>query len=185
MIFVPRLAFIEDCPALESLINAAITELLKPWLNAEQVAASRGIMGLDTKLIEDRTYFVVECGGHIAACGGWSGRATTFGCGHLPRRDDRLLDPHTEPARIRAMYTHPQFARRGIGRSILAHCERAAAAAGFKRSELIATLAGEPLYAACGYRAVERFSEIAPCGVAVPVVRMIRQFDAVNLPFPI
>jgi GNAT superfamily N-acetyltransferase len=108
-------------------------------------------MGLDTQLIDDRTYFVVESGGRIAGCGGWSRRAPPFGGDHSSNRDDRLLDPGTDPARVRAMYTHPDFARRGVGRMILSLCEAAAAAAGFRRVELVATLAGERLYGACGY----------------------------------
>jgi GNAT superfamily N-acetyltransferase len=160
------------------LIDASIRELLNPHLSAAQVEASREIMGLDTQLIDDRTYFVVESGGRIAGCGGWSRRATPFGGDHSSNRDDRLLDPGTDPVRIRAMYTHPDFARRGVGRLILSLCEAAAAEAGFSRIELVATLAGERLYAACGYEILEQVVEITASGMSIPTVRMAKTIGA-------
>jgi GNAT superfamily N-acetyltransferase len=169
---VIRIAEPCDSGALSPLMERAIGELLQPWLSRPQVRASHEIMGIDTQLIEDGTYFVAEVDGAPVACGGWSRRATHFGGDHSPGRDARLLDPATEPARVRAMYTHPDFARRGIGRAILVHCEEAAAAEGFSRVALVATMAGLPLYRACGYRDVEAFDEVTPSGVAVPLVRM-------------
>jgi GNAT superfamily N-acetyltransferase len=127
---------------------------------------------LDTQLVADRTYFAIEAGDRLAGCGGWSRRATLFGGDHSAGRDAAVLDPATDAARVRAMYTHPDFVRRGIGRMILDACETAAAAEGFRRCELAATLAGEPLYLACGYRQIERFDEPTPQGVEVPLVRM-------------
>ena len=176
--FGQRLARIDDRPALEALIDASIRALLKPHLSAVQVEASREIMGLDTQLIDDGTYFLIENGGRIAGCGGWSRRATTFGCGHTSNRDDRLLDPGTEAARIRAMYTHPDFARRGVGRMTLSLCEAAAARANFRRVELVATLAGERLYSACGYEILERLAETTATGVSVPVMRRAKRIAA-------
>ena len=129
-------------------------------------------MGLDTQLIADGTYFVVEDGGVMAGCGGWSRRATLFGHNHTAGRDARLLDPASEPARIRAMYTHPKFARRGVGRYVLALCEAAARGEGFTRVELGATAGGEPLYRACGYTEFERMNVPTPGGVMVPITRM-------------
>jgi GNAT superfamily N-acetyltransferase len=160
------------------LIDASIRELLNPHLSAAQVEASREIMGLDTQLIDDRTYFVVESDGRIAGCGGWSRRATPFGGDHSSNRDDRLLDPGTDPVGIRAMYTHPDFARRGVGRMILSLCEAAAAEAGFSRVELVATLAGERLYGACGYKILERLVEVATPGMSIPIVRMAKTMGA-------
>jgi len=160
------------------LIDASIRELLKPRLSAAQVEASRAIMGLDTQLIDDQTYFVVESDGRIAGCGGWSRRATPFGGDHSSNRDDRPLDPGADPARIRAMYTHPDFARRGVGRMILSLCEAAAAEAGFRRVELVATLAGERLYSACGYEILERIVEITASGMSIPIVRMAKTIGA-------
>jgi GNAT superfamily N-acetyltransferase len=156
------------------LIDASIRELLKPHLSTAQVEASREIMGLDTQLIDDRTYFVIESDGRIAGCGGWSRRATPFGGCHFSGRDDRQLDPDAEAARIRAMYTHPDFARRGIGRMILSLSEASAAQAGFSRVELVATLAGERLYSACGYEILERLAEITTSGMSIPIVRMAK-----------
>jgi GNAT superfamily N-acetyltransferase len=166
-----RLAVGADAPALDEVMRAAIGELMAGFLTPEQIAASHAIMGLDSQLIEDRTYFVVEADGRIAGCGGWSRRATLYGGDHSAGRDAALLDPAREPARIRAMYTHPEFARRGVGRLILSLCEAAASAEGFRRLALAATLAGQPLYAACGYRAVERFEDERG-GAPVPLVLM-------------
>lgn len=169
-----RLATHDDIAVLTPLMNAAIAELLKPFLGADQVTASFEIMGLDTQLIDDGTYFVVLSDGHIAGCGGWSRRATHFGGDHSPGRDARLLDNKTEAARVRAMYTHPDYTRRGIGRLILSLCESAAADEGFSRVELVATMAGEPLYRACGYRPVEAFEQPTRSGVRVPLLRMTK-----------
>jgi GNAT superfamily N-acetyltransferase len=121
---------------------------------------------------------VVEAGGVIAGCGGWSRRATLFGGDHSAGRDAALLDPATEPARVRAMYTHPDFTRRGVGRMVLEACEAAAAAEGFRACELAATLAGEPLYRACGYEPIEPFKAATPSGVEVPLIRMGKPLPA-------
>lgn len=166
-----RLADRNDLPAMTSLMDAAIGELLKPFLDKRQIEASRQIMGLDTQLVEDRTYFVVEGGGALAGCGGWSRRATLYGSDHTAGRDSALLDPSKDAARVRAMYTHPSFARRGVGRMILSLCEEAARSEGFGRAELVATMAGEPLYRACGYQPVEAISDDRS-GVSVPLLRM-------------
>jgi GNAT superfamily N-acetyltransferase len=166
-----RLAETRDLPAMTALMDRAIGELLKPFLDDRQIEASRQIMGLDTQLVEDGTYFVVEEAGQVAGCGGWSRRATMFGGDHTEGRDSALLDPAKDAARVRAMYTHPGFARRGVGRLILSLCEEAARAEGFQRAELVATMAGEPLYRACGYQLVEAFSD-ERTGVAVPLLRM-------------
>jgi GNAT superfamily N-acetyltransferase len=138
-------------------MTLAIEELLKPFLSPAQILASHAVMGLDTQLIADGTYFVVEDDGTIAGCGGWSRRATLFGGDHTVGRDAAMLDPTKDAARVRAMYTHPDFARRGVGRMILAACESAAKAEGFTRVQLAATAGGEPLYAACGYEPLNRF----------------------------
>jgi GNAT superfamily N-acetyltransferase len=166
-----RLAVREDLPALAALMEEAIGELQRPYLDAAQIAASRAIMGLDTQLVDDGTYFVVHLGGTLAGCGGWSRRATHYGSDATPGRDPRMLEPGREAARVRAMYTRPALARRGVGRLILALCEEAARAEGFTRAELVATMAGEPLYRACGYLPVEALED-ARGGAAVPLLRM-------------
>ena len=171
-----RLAVPGDIPALMVVMDAAISELQSPFLDQAQIESSRAIMGMDAQLIEDGTYFVVESEGQIAGCGGWSRRATLYGGNQTPGRSSRLLDPATEPARVRAMYTHPSFARRGVGRLILSLCEEAAAAAGFTRLELMATLSGEPLYRAYGFSPLEGVED-ATGGVPVPLVRMEMPVD--------
>ena len=167
-----RLATPADLDALRAVMALAIAELQKGFLDEAQIAASRAVMGLDTQLIADGTYFIVERGGAIAGCGGWSRRATLYGGDHSTNlRDPALLDPATDAARIRAMYTHPDHARRGVGRRVMTLCEEAARAAGFTRAELMATLSGEPLYRACGYAPIERVTATAD-DVAVPLIRM-------------
>ncbi len=148
-------------------MDDAISQLQRDFLSAEQIEASRSVMGLDTQLIADGTYFVVLHGTDIAGCGGWSRRATLFGGDHTAGRDAALLDPAQDAARIRAMYTAPAYARRGVGRFILSLCENAAADYGFGQAELAATAAGVPLYTACGYEK----SEPIEAGI-VPLVRM-------------
>ena len=168
-----RLARVEDLAALNALMELAIGELLKPFLTAPEIASSRAIMGLDTQLVRDGTYFVVEENGILAGCGGWSRRATMYGGDVSPGRDPALLDPAKDAARVRAMYTRPAFVRRGVGRMILSCCEEAARAEGFTRAELVATMAGLPLYRACGYQAVERFADDRG-GAPVPLARMTK-----------
>lgn len=166
-----RLATRDDLPVLVPLMEAAIGELQKGFLDEDQIRSSKAIMGLDTQLIDDGTYFVVEADGQVAGCGGWSRRATLYGGDHSSGRDAALLDPAQDPARVRAMYTHPDFVRRSVGRLILARCEEAAAAEGFTSVELMGTLAGEPLYRAAGYTTVEHVTDAAG-GTPVPLVRM-------------
>ena len=173
--FTHRLAMPGDMPALQQLMTAAIRELLPQFLTPEKVEASFAVMGVDSQLIEDGTYFILEEDGVMAGCGGWSRRATLFGHNHTAGRDSRLLDPASEPARVRAMYTAPPFVRRGVGRRILELCEAAARAEGFSRTELGATKGGEPLYRACGYVEIEWLEVPTPNGMTVPITRMGKQ----------
>ena len=166
-----RLAVPDDVPALTVLMDAAIAELQRGFLDEAQIESSRAIMGIDTQLIDDGTYFVVESGGELAGCGGWSRRATLYGGNQAPGRDANLLDPAVDPARIRAMYTHPAHARRGVGRLVLSLCESAAAAEGFTRLSLMSTLSGEPLYTGYGFMPLERLED-STGGAPVPIVRM-------------
>lgn len=168
-----RLAQMDELESLKTLMNAAISELQKPFLNESQIASSRLIMGLDTQLVEDGTYFVVQSGKELAGCGGWSRRATLYGGDQTPGRSSAFLDPTKNPARVRAMYTHPHHVRKGVGRLILSLCEEAARAEGFTKMELMATLAGEPLYRACGYVPLERTDD-ARGGDPVPLLRMVK-----------
>lgn len=172
-ILINRLARRTDLDALRALMDAAISELQKPFLDESQIASSRTIMGLDTQLIDDGTYFIVEVDGHLAGCGGWSRRATLYGGDQSPGRSAALLNPAKDAARIRAMYTHPHHTRKGVGRLILSLCEKAAKSEGFRKVELMATMAGEPLYRACGYEPCERIMDDRG-GVAVPLLRMTK-----------
>ena len=166
-----RLARRDDLDVLRELMDAAITELQKPFLDESQIASSRIIMGLDTQLIDDGTYFIVEADGQLAGCGGWSRRATLYGGDQTPGRSAALLDPAKDAARIRAMYTHPNHIRKGVGRNIISLCEEAARSEGFTKMELVATLAGEPLYRACGYAPYESLVDERG-GAGVPLLRM-------------
>jgi GNAT superfamily N-acetyltransferase len=169
-----RLAGRHDLDDLKALMDAAISELQKAFLDARQIASSRTIMGLDTQLIEDGTFYVVERDGQLAGCGGWSRRATLYGGDQSPGRSAALLDPARDAARVRAMYTHPRHTRKGVGRLVLSLCETAARSEGFTKVELMATLAGAPLYFACGYELRERITDDRG-GVAVPLLRMSKR----------
>lgn len=157
-------------------MRASVLEHFPRYYDERQTAsAAVHIAQLDMRLIEDGTYFVHEAGGEIVACGGWSRRAKLY-AGPGARSDDaRLLDPATEPARVRAMFVRSDWTRRGLGRAILESCERAARDEGFAELVLGATLPGEPLYRAFGFREVERFMLTMPDGVSVECVAMIRR----------
>ena len=175
--FRHRLAQIDDLPALRALMTRAIEALQDGFLSPEQVCASHKVMGLDTQLIIDQTYFLIEDGGRIAGCGGWSPRATLYGGDDsIVTREPALLDPATNAAKIRAMYTDPAFVRRGVGKLVLSLCEDAARAAGFARAEMMATLSGEPLYRAAGYLPVEAIQSAPIDGIRVPLIRMEKRF---------
>ena len=170
-----RIATPAGIGALETLIERSTRVLLVPFLTPEQLAASIEVMTLDMQLICDGTYFVAEEGGVAVGCGGWT-RRWGFVTGQRRRDgDSELLAPGREPARVRAMYTDPEHARRGIGRLILT-CENAAREAGFTEGELLATLAGEPRYLANGWRETERIVVATRAGIDVPAVRMVKQF---------
>lgn len=171
-----RAALIDDLDALRTVMDAAIGELQHGFLSPDQIVSSRAVMGLDRQLVVDGTYFIASITGEIAGCGGWSRRATLYGGDHsVALREPRLLDPATEAARIRAMYTHPGFARRGVGRAMLAHCEAAARADGFSACELMGTMAGVPLYLSAGYRVIEEIVDDRG-GAPVPMKRMRKEF---------
>ena len=170
-----RLATPADLPPLCELIPLSVRGLSRGFYSDAQIeSAIRHIFGPDTQLIADRTYFVATVGGMLVGCGGWSRRRTLFGGDQMKTADDPLLDPTAEPARVRAFFVHPNWARRGIAGAILEACMKAARATGFRRVELVATLPGEPLYRAFGFDVLERFEAVMPDGLTLPVVRMIR-----------
>jgi GNAT superfamily N-acetyltransferase len=171
-----RLARSGDVPALDALIPLSARALQAATYSPAQIEGALGtVFAVDRQLIADRTYFVAERDSEIVACGGWSRRKTLFGGdrGRSPLADP-LLDPKRDAARIRAFFVHPACARRGIGWLLMIACERAAAEAGFRALELVATLAGEPLYAAFAFRAVERYDVALANGLSLPVVRMAK-----------
>ena len=166
-----RIATPADIPFIRELMEASISQLQSGVLTPAQVEASRGGMGLDTRLIDDGTYFLVLEGERLAGCGGWSRRATLYGGDHSGGRDARLLDPASERARIRAMYTHPDFVRRGVGSLVLRAGEDAARNEGFHAAEMAATLAGKPFYERHGYSVEEAFTDTQGA-VGVPLFVM-------------
>lgn len=168
-----RRATPDDIPALRSLIDASVRELSRGFYTAPQIeSALRYVFGPDTQLIADGTYYVLPAAEGFAAAGGWSRRRTLYGGDQMKAVEDPLLDPATEPARIRAFYVHPAFARRGLGRRLLEHCSAAARAAGFRGLELMSTMPGVPLYTAMGFVPIEEHTQVLPDGVPVPFVRM-------------
>ena len=175
--FTHRVATAADIPALVTHMDRAITGPLAAFLTPDQIPASRRLMGIDSQLIADGTFWIVAVDGALAGCGGWSGRITEYGGDHTPGRVPTALVPGMDAARIRAMYTAPEFVRQGVGRVILDLCESAASQAGFDRAELVATLGGEPLYRSAGYLEIERFEDDRG-GAPVPLVRMGKRLAA-------
>jgi GNAT superfamily N-acetyltransferase len=157
------------------LITRSVRELSIGFYDHAQIeSALRYVFGVDTRLIDDGTYHVIEAEGVLTAAGGWSRRRTLFGGDQWKHGADDALDPSREPARIRAFFVHPAWSRRGLGRLLFETCRRDAAEAGFRRLELMATLPGEPLYRALGFTDDERTELELPDGVSVPLVRMSR-----------
>jgi GNAT superfamily N-acetyltransferase len=179
MDWTPRLAREADVPALEGLVRLSVRTLQAPYYSAAQMDRALGpIFGVDRQLIRDGTYFVVASGSVLAGCGGWSKRQSLFGGDQGRNETNPELDPNCHPARLRAFFVHPDWARRGIGRSILLASEQAIGASGFRSIELVATLAGEPLYRAFGYAVAERCEIPLGDGLGLPVVRMTKQLPA-------
>ncbi|HEX8553032.1 MAG TPA: GNAT family N-acetyltransferase [Abditibacteriaceae bacterium] len=172
-----RVAREDDIPELENLIPLSVRALQEPYYSPAQMEAALGpVFGVDYQLIQDGTYFVVEHEEQVIGCGGWSQRNALFGGSSELATDTTQLDPSQHPARIRAFFVHPQWARQGIGRAILVTCETALQKTGFHQAELVATLAGEPLYAAFGFTALQRYELELPHGLSLSVVRMGKHY---------
>ncbi len=179
--FSYRKATVDDIDDIRALMDLAIIELQKAYLDEDQLNAAHQFMGIDTQLIEDGTYFIILHNQSledekIVGCGGWGKRATLYGGNHTKGRNDQLLDPDHDRARIRAMYCHPDWARRGIGRYIIEISEKAAQDEGFSKMTLGSTLAGLGLYKACGYHVVENEFDETEDGIKIPVFRMEKDF---------
>lgn len=183
----------DDITVLREVIEASVRGLqARDYTPGQIEAALRSVYGVDTQLITDGTYFVAEASGFVAeaaseepeltksrsvivACGGWSKRKTLFGGDQWSSRQDDLLDPVRDAAKIRAFFVHPDWARRGIGTMILDACESAAKAAGFKQLEMGATLSGVPFYRAKGYAELEDVEVPLGNGESLPIVRMAKE----------
>lgn len=170
--FTHRLATVDDIDAVVELMGAAIEHNMRGFLSAKEIAAARETMGVDRTLVDDGTYFLINAGDVLVGCGGWGKRRTLYGGDHTAGRDDSLSDPTKDAARIRAMYTHPEWTRRGIGSLLLDLGEEAARAAGFRTIELGSTLAGEPLYRARGYVEFDRETHVGANGADNVVIHM-------------
>lgn len=176
--FVVRVARNCDVTTLERLVPLSVRTLLAPYYSADQIEGALGpVLGVDRHLISDGTYFVVETKNSIIACGGWSMRKALFGGDKFQPAKDELLDPFKDPARIRAFFVHPDWARHGLGSLLIQSCETAALAAGFTNVELVATLAGEPLYRKFSYIRQGEQAIPLPNGLALPVIHMTKQIS--------
>ena len=178
MPFTLRKATLDDRPAIEDLIKLSARGLSRAEYSEQQIeGAIRTVFGVDSNLIEDGTYFVVESDGKLIGCGGWSKRRTLFGGDQYQTRDASELDPLTEPARIRAFFVHPEYARKGIARAILDACEGEAKAAGFRALELMATLPGIKFYEASGYHRSESVELSVGDGIAIGLAPMRKELS--------
>lgn len=167
-----RQATLADSANIVALMAASMREILPKFLDEEQVRRSDASMGIDRELVADGTYYLVYIDAVLVGCGGWSARRTLYGGDHSENRDSAFADPKTEAAKIRAMYTHPDYLRRGIGQALMDKSEAEAKAAGFSRVELGATAPGLPFYLRCGYEVVEDLSKPDEDGVSVPIILM-------------
>jgi GNAT superfamily N-acetyltransferase len=168
-----RIATTEDASAIEALMKASGDVLFRRFYDDRQAASAvRFVSQIDPMLLADGTYFVLEADGGLVACGGWSRRDRLYTGSGVGTDDARLLDPATEAARVRAMFTHADWTRRGLGRRILEACEEAAAREGFTRLSLMATLPGVPLYRAYGFAQLEEIEITMPDGVTLPCATM-------------
>ena len=171
--FTIRTATLADVPAIEALIAASAHGLgVGDYTREQMEGALKGAFGVDTQLLKDGSYFVAQAAAELVGCGGWSFRRTLFGGDARADRDPQPLDPRTDAAKIRAFFVHPTWARRGIGAALLERCERAAAQAGFRRFELMATLPGVRLYGARGYVPGEQIRWPLPNGLSIEFVPM-------------
>jgi GNAT superfamily N-acetyltransferase len=181
MSFIIRLASFEDVSEMERLIAESVRGLSRGFYTDSQIeSAIKYIFGVDSQLLVDRTYYVAMEASIIVACGGWSKRNTLYGGDQHKSKYDPLLDPNKDAARIRAFFVHPNWARKGLGRSMIQLCEEAAMKNGFNQMTLGATLTGEPLYLSMGYSSVERTEALMPDNQVMTIVKMKKSLLEVN-----
>lgn len=184
-----RIATRDDIPALRSLIEISIRSLQKNDYTQAQIEGSIGhVLGLDTQLIEDQTYFLAETPGPdrtLAGCGGWSMRGTPFGSDHGPERSNNILNHATDHARIRAIFVHPRFVRQGLGTLLLHHSEAQAQASGFTRFQMGSTLTGRALYLLRGYKEHAQIEVPLPNGEVLPILHMTRELPTAEFSTPV
>jgi len=170
-----RLAQPNDYEAIEALIQHSMGMLGLAFYTSEQLGEAIGsIFGLDRQLVVDQTYYVVEDGNQLLACGGWSWRDTLFGSDQRRERNNERLNPNTDPARIRAFFVHPDATRRGIASQLLSHCEQAALKLGFHQLTLMATLSGVTFYERSGYCSEEPIDYQLESGMLIQLVPMTK-----------
>jgi GNAT superfamily N-acetyltransferase len=175
---VLRVATLDDADEIDALMKESAAAIFPRWYGEREAASAvQYVAVVDPMLLEDGTYFVLEAGGEIVACGGWSRRDRLYTGSGEGAGDARLLDPATEAARVRAMFVRDDWTRRGLGRRIIDACEDAARREGFRRLALTATLPGVPLYRACGFEPVEEFDAVLSDGVRVACVSMEKSID--------
>lgn len=171
----------DDIPQLNKMIPDSVRKLSEEFYTKKQIeGAILDIFGIDTQLITDQTYYTASAGNRPVGCGGWSKRRTLFGGDKIKDEQDNLLDPATEPARIRAFFIHPEWARKGIGNRIMKQCESDALRAGFSEMKLVATLPGEQLYKHFGFKEIRRYELDLSNGEHLPVVDMTKRITAEN-----
>lgn len=173
--YIIRKATLADRSNIQALIEVSARGLSQNDYSAEQIeAAIECIFGVDSDLIRDGTYLVAEASGVLVGCGGWSKNRNLFGGDHYQNREAGLLDPGKEPAKIRAFFVHPDWARKGVGKTILLLCEGQAKDSGFRSTELMSTLPGIRFYESCGYKTGESVVKELGNGIKLPFVRMIK-----------
>jgi GNAT superfamily N-acetyltransferase len=180
---VLRVATLGDETAVDALMKESAAALFPRFYDEQQAgSAVRYVAQVDPLLLSDATYFVLESGGELVACGGWSRRDRLYTGSGDSEDDARILDPSSEPARVRAMFVRADWTRRGLGRRILEECEAAARREGFRQLALVSTMPGVPLYLAYGFRPLEELEVTMPDGVTIACVSMEKQIDVAQVP---
>ena len=178
-----RIGTPDDAASVETLMKESIRVIFPRYYDEAQTASAVRYVGqVDRLLLEDGTYFVLESGGEVIACGGWSRRDRLYTGSGTSDRDSRALDPATEPAKVRAMFVRGDWTRRGLGRRILEECEAAARSEGFRRLTLMATLPGVPLYAAYGFEPLEEGEITLEDGATLACVAMEKPIEPFHTP---